>query len=129
MKDKTTVFITLVVGILAWAEFGGIVTTISPSQASVSVLWIFFICLFTGLSSLMSLVWHPLRRSIHRNASLSRLASIRQAALLSLVITLCLFFKSLNILSAWDVLPLAISALLIEFFFQADKSLNRYESA
>jgi hypothetical protein len=40
-----------------------------------------------------------------------------------------LFFKSLGIFSLWDTIPLVISAILIEVFFQADKSSSLHEPA
>jgi len=49
------------------------------------------------------------------------LSSIRQAALISIVILFSLFFNTLGILHLWDMIPLILAAVLIEFFFQAEK--------
>ena len=127
MRDRTFLFILIALGLVSTAEFFVIFTTISPAEANTQVFWMFFLCLFVSLSTLMALIWHPIKSWIHRSKHLSRIASLRQTTLISLVITLSIFFKSLHILTLWDIIPLAISALLIEFFFQADKSVASHE--
>ncbi|MEI6477894.1 MAG: hypothetical protein WCO52_02810 [bacterium] len=129
MRERRILFVLIALGILSSAELFVILTTIAPSGADKQVLWLLFVCLFTSVSIGLSLVWHPVKQTIHRSERVSRLSSLRQTALISLVLTLVLLFRSLSIFSLWDIIPLAISAILIEFFFQADKtSLTPHES-
>ena len=123
MKQSLLLFGIIAVGIIAAAELAVIYTTLSPHQAGRDTLWTFFICLYLTLSSLLTLVWQGIKRYlIYRYSKPSLTASLRQAAIFSLIIVLAMFFRSLDILSLWDIVPLFISALLIEFFFQANKS-------
>lgn len=122
MKDRTFVFFLIVATIVCSAELFVILTTISPETANPEVFWLLFLCFFISFSGILSLIWHPLKLAIHRSTTLSRWTTLRQTSLLSLVITLLVFFKSLSILSIWDSVPLVISVILIEFFFQADKN-------
>lgn len=121
MKDRIFLFLLIAAGIISMAELFVILTTISPLETSTGVLWLFFICLFFSISTILSLLWHPLRSFIHHRQGLPRWISVRQASLVSLVIVLIIFFKSLGILTLWDSVPLVFSIILIEFFFQADK--------
>ena len=129
MKDLRLIFVTVAAAILSAAELAVMLMTVPPSSADSSVLWAFFGSAFVFLASFFSLVWHPLKSLIHRSNSLSRLVSTRQAALVSGIITVIVFLKSLSILSPWDLIPIIASAVLIEFFFEADKRPTYNEPA
>lgn len=129
MNDLRILFVILVVGILSTAELSVIVMTVPPASADAQVLWVLFIALFLSLSCAFSLAWHSLKKIIHRSKTLSRLISLRQAALVAGMITVGAFLKSLGILSPWDLIPLIASAVLIEFFFEADKRPSYHEPA
>jgi hypothetical protein len=123
MRTQTLLFLLIAAGILGFSEFLVIVNTIPPHTADQNVFWAFFVSLFIGLTGILSLGWYVLKRYlVHRGGPISLLGAVRQAGLVSLIIVLSLFFKSLGILSLWEFVPLCISALLIEFFFQAEKS-------
>lgn len=123
MRTRQFVFVILALGIVSVAELSVIVTTISPRAATEETYWVFFLSLFLALTSVGSLAWYILKRYlIYRSSSVRLWPSLRQSALFSLITVLSLFFNSLGILSFWDIIPLIIAAILIEFFFQADKS-------
>jgi hypothetical protein len=117
-------FLLFAVGTLAVAEVAAIVTTTSPYNASESVLSTFYISVFVGSTATLTLLWYWFKKYVvyHYSKTPGLAATLRQAGLFSGIVVLCLFFNSLNILSAWEIIPLLLSAILIEFFFQADKS-------
>jgi hypothetical protein len=124
MNQAPPLFLAIVVGTLGIAELSVLGTSVSPVTATNAELAVFFVSLFAALTGVTGLLWHAVRhalspRPLHRH---SLWTSLRQAALLSLVIVLALLFSSLGILTLWDLMPLAVSALLIEFFFQAEKT-------
>ncbi|MBU6389795.1 hypothetical protein KGQ71_04770 [Patescibacteria group bacterium] len=128
MKERIIIFLLVACGVIATAELGVILTTVSPYTANKDVLWTFFVCLFLSLTTLLTIIWHFGKKKAQGEMErVSIFASIRQIGLLSAVVVLSLFFRSLGILTLWDIIPLAISALLIEFFFQADKSTLAHE--
>lgn len=123
MKKQIFLFLIIALGIIATAELLSIISTVNPMQTTQEVLWAFFISLFISSSSILSLLWHTVKKVfIYRNSTPWLWTSVRQASLLCLIVTLSLFFNSLGIFSFWEFIPLLISAILIEFFFQADKS-------
>ena len=128
MRQPTLVFCIIGIGVLSFAELISLSTTVAPHSASYSELWAFFISLLGACTFLLLAVWHTLKKSlVFRGTQPVLFVSIRQASLFSLVIVLSVFFNTLHILSVWDVLPLTVSAVLIEFFFQADKSIENHE--
>lgn len=121
---RSTLFILICVTVLAGAEAATIVTSITPAQAGAGQLELFFGSLWICLTGLATFAWHALKqRIVYRFRSVSIFVSLRQAALISAVLVLALFFNAFRILTLWDILPLALSVLLIEFFFQADTSV------
>jgi len=116
-------FLLLALGILSAAELTVVLTTVPPETASRQELWTFFISLGIVIGSWGSLIWHTIKsRLIYRVNPPALTATVRQAFLFSAVVTLGLFFNSLGILSVWDILPLGLATVLIEFFFQAEKT-------
>lgn len=122
MKDRTLLFFLIALSIICSAEAFVILTTIPPATADTQVYWLLFLCLFGAVAGILSLIWHPIKSAIHHSKSLSRMVSIRQTSFISLILVLLLFFKSIGILTIWDSLPLLISVVLVEFFFEADKT-------
>ena len=123
MKRQALLFLILALGIICTAEWLVIFTSVSPKGAGQQTYWIFFASAFGSLSCIFSLIWYLVKsRLIYRSSNVSLGIAFRQAVLFSLVIVLTLFFKSLGILALWDLIPIALSAILIEFFFQANKS-------
>lgn len=111
-------------------ELSVIVTSTSPRTASHTIILTFFISLFGFLTTSLAFLWYGLKRLVlARSKRIPLLATLRQAALFSLVITLTFFFSSLSVLTVWDIVPLFLATVLIEFFFQADKVAPMHESS
>jgi hypothetical protein len=122
MQHRITLFIILAVGIISTAQLTSLLLTVSPYTASSQSLWAFFITLYFSFTSIFSLVWYWVKRTFGKlKHTVSFFACIRQVALVGLVLILAFFFSSLEIFQVWDIIPLVIAAVLIEFFFQADK--------
>ena len=122
MRTRLTLFAIVALAILSAAELSSVLLTVSPYSATSSELWLFFTSLFVLVSTTCGLLWYGVRHlKPRRGARPSLTASIRQAALFSLIVTLSIFFNTLGIFQLWDVIPLALAAVLIEFFFQAEK--------
>jgi hypothetical protein len=120
--SRTILFTIICIVIIAVAELGALVTTVTPAQATTAQLWLFFGCTLVILSTFLAPIWYSLKKAVlSQRMKVSPLASLRQTTLFSLVIVLSFFFNSLKLLTVWDVIPLCISMVLIEFFFQADK--------
>jgi hypothetical protein len=118
-------------GIISTAQFVSIIGSVSPIGASDSLLWNVFLSAFISFSCIFGIGLYALRRKFRRmSGTVSLIRSVRQAALGSAVFLLSLFFNTLGILQTWEVIPLIIAAVLIEFFFQAEKRPHatiRYE--
>jgi hypothetical protein len=127
MNNRRILFFLITVGIVACAEFFVVVTTIKPIGAGKDVHWTFYVCLYLALTSLVTLVWHQVKCHIYKHVTPPLITSVRQSALVALLVVLGIFFKSLGIVTVWDIIPLIISVILIEFFFQAEKSSPRHE--
>lgn len=123
MPKRVILFIFVAIGIVSGANLALVVLSTSPYDAGQGVLWSFFLSFFAATSILLGMLWYGLRRFLNRNrrSVFSLVSCMRQAALASMILTLSLLFNSLGILRAWDILPLAFAAVLVEFFFQADK--------
>jgi hypothetical protein len=122
MRTRLTLFIIIALAIISAAQLSSVMLTVSPLEARSTQLWTFFISLFLLLSSVLGLLWHGVRQLRFRRGTKPLLStSLRQSSLLSLITVLALFFNTLGIFQLWDIIPLALAAILIEFFFQAEK--------
>jgi hypothetical protein len=122
MLNRTVLFLVICLVILALAELVTVVTSVSPAIAGRGQLWFFFGSFWIVLTAILGSIWHLFKSRLvyYRARTVPVFVSLRQAGLVALVATLALFFNSLQILSVWDILPLAISMLLVEFFFEAE---------
>lgn len=120
MKHRVFLFIIIAIAIIGTAQLVSVLVSSSPFTAARSVLWAFFVSLYVSLTLWGGLLWYGIRR-VWRRRSAALASSMRQSALVCMIIVLGLFFNTLGILTIWDVGPLAIAAILIEFFFQAEK--------
>ena len=113
----------IALGVVAAAQLFSVTASSVPLEASRAELWTFFISLWITLATGIAGIWHGLRITIFRRRMRSTgfLISYRQALLLAGVITITGFMNSLELLQAWDIIPLIIAAVLLEFFFQAQK--------
>ncbi len=122
MRTRIALFILIALGIVSGAQLSSTLLTTSPYSAGRTELWLFFITLYICLTIVLGLIWYGIRHiSLRRGTRPALWPAIRQAALLSLVIVLSTFFHTLGIFQFWDIIPLALAAVLIEFFFQAEK--------
>jgi len=124
-----SLFLLFAVAILSGAELAVILTTVSPYSAGQTALWTFFVSLFLCLTTTLSLLLFAIRTQLSYYRTPSLFVSVRQVGIGAALVVLCLFFNSLSILSLWEIIPLAISAVLIELFFQADKSASNSNPA
>lgn len=123
MRTRIALFVLLAIGIICGAQLSSMLLTVSPYTADRSELWLFFITFYISTSILLGLIWYGARHLRPRRTARPLLwPSFRQAALVSLVLCLSIFFHTLGIFQLWNVIPLIIAAVLIEFFFQADKT-------
>lgn len=120
MKNRILLFIIIALAIISTAQLSTILLSTSPYTASKATLWTFFISLYLTLTLWGSMVWFLIRRLIHRRAH-SLFTAFRQVALVMMIIILGFFFNTLGIFTLWDIAPLILAAVLIEFFFQAEK--------
>lgn len=121
--SRPVLFVVISVFMVAVAELGALLTTVTPAQASQTQLWLFFCSILATVSILLTPLWYSVKKAVlSQRMTVSSLACLRQSFLFSLVVVVSLFFNSLQILTLWDIIPLCISMILIEFFFQADKS-------
>ena len=130
MNQASIIFLILVIGVLGGAELATISNSVSPYTAGKTELWAFFLSFFALLSSIFTIIWYTVKKYLfYKLTKPSLLVAWRQASLIALVIVLSLFFNSLKILSLWDIIPLVISTVLIEFFFQAEKNTHPHGSS
>lgn len=124
MRTRIALFVLVAVGIICGAQLSSILLTVSPYGANSSELWLFFVTLYLCSTVILGLAWYGLRHIIRtrRTSKPALWPCFRQAGLLSLVASLSIFFHTLGIFQFWDIIPLIIAAILIEFFFQADKT-------
>jgi hypothetical protein len=122
MANRAALFFILTLGILSAAGLSVVVTSYTPTNANEYILILFFSCLAGFLTSISAILWHSLKHMlISRIQKPSLWVSIRQCFIFSTLIVLGLFFHALHILTVWDMIPLTIAAIFIEFFFQAEK--------
>lgn len=123
MRNRGLVFFLICLAIIAIAELSVLLTTVTPAEATPVQLWIFFACLLVICSLALTPIWYFIKKKLmYRQSRLSYLACLRQSTLFTLALILALFFNTLHILTVWDLVPLCISMLLIEFFFEAEKA-------
>ncbi len=122
MPHRVILFLVIAAAIISSAQLISVVLSTSPYTASQSVLWEFYVSAFISSSCILGMIIHGIRVRFNKVHLLSNLlTSLRQAALITTVILLSLFFNTLSILKLWDMIPLVLAAVLIEFFFQAEK--------
>jgi hypothetical protein len=116
-------FAVIAVGIIAGAQLVTIVAAVSPATASETELWVFFLSLFVTLTTSCTMIWYGIQKVLaKRRVHIPRFTRcLRQATLVASLITFTLFLNSINVFQIWDIFPLIVAGVLIEFFFQAEK--------
>lgn len=80
------------------------------------LFYVMFFLFFSGLSILLfTFVWRKMTEDMLTVVEVNM--SFRQGILLSLLVTILVFFQQLNILIWWDALLVAAGILLIELYF------------
>lgn len=121
MARRLLFFFILALGIVSCTQLAVIVTTFSPYTATPQQLAYFYLSLLGTLASLLTILWYGLRSQLAvRSIRPALHVCFRQALLVSAVLVTLSLLQSMEILSLWEGIGIAVSALLIEFFFQAD---------
>lgn len=115
---------TLLLSFFLWIL---LIFTISPFQAPTWIILLFYVTFFIMLSALFSLINYYYKVwATNREVIFSHLGpSLRQAALLSLIATSCLFFEQIKVLNWWIAGMLLVAASLIELYFRSSRPKNK----
>ena len=91
----------------------------SPFLSGALALTFFYSSLFLAVMGTFALIFYCLRLIIQKPENINRPlnASLRQGALLSVMICVGLAFQRLRVLTWWDALLLLMIVLMIEFYF------------
>jgi asparagine N-glycosylation enzyme membrane subunit Stt3 len=96
----------------------------NPYKSNLSVFINFYTSFFIGLTGILSLIIYYTKLKIKKDKSIYAYfwPSVRQSALVSFSVTLLLMLKGLKLLDWWVGLPLVVSIILLELFFQTTSS-------
>jgi hypothetical protein len=119
MNFRQYIILMSISSVLAWLTWAFIIFGISPDEAGLGILFLFYASLLLSLSCSLSVAGLIIRVwALRQKELVSRQAtkSFRQAVLLSTLLTGILYFQSKHILNWW-VIALFIAALsMLEFF-------------
>jgi hypothetical protein len=122
---STTLLRSLAVACIALAlSVGGrIVATVRPEDATTAQLLMVAVSGVILIIAVVSPCIHLVKRRRTAAAAMSRtyLPKLRQATLIALAVVSMLSMRWYGIFSIWDAVPLILAALLLEFYFQAEK--------
>jgi len=99
----------------------------NPYQSGSGVFMNFFVSFFVSLSGIIAFAIYYTKIKMSKDKSINAffLPSIRQAALISLALTILLVLKVLRILDWWVAGPLVIAIILLELFFQTNSPIKK----
>jgi hypothetical protein len=105
--------------LFGWASFIVVLNKLSPITSTAIALIFFYSSLFFALTTSFALVGYYIRMWLNRNeVYFSHInISLRQGALLAVVVCLSLGFQSMRVLTWWDAMLLLILALFVELYF------------
>lgn len=120
---KSKLFFTAAVSLFALATLFLTLFNYNPFRVGLSVFIVFYLSLLVSLTGISTFVILFVKsRCIPDRLSGKYFSpAIRQALLLSLIITALLLLKGLNILDLWVGIPLAVAIILLELFFRGNK--------
>lgn len=105
--------------LVVFAAWVVVLTSVDPESSGVIgqiLFYVTFFLFFAGLSILLfTFVWRRMTDDMLTVVEVNM--SFRQGILLSLLITILIFFQQLGILIWWDALLVAAGILLIELYF------------
>jgi len=100
-----------------------IVLRLNPQQG-VLVIALFYFSLIAVISCFFSLINFYIRRKLRNNeiyfANIK--VSFRQSFILAIFVGITLFLASIRLLTWWDMILLALSLILLELYFESNKS-------
>lgn len=111
---------TLVLSFFLWIL---LLMSVNPFQAPTWIVFLFYLTFFIVFTSVFSLisfytkVWAGNREVIFLHLG----PSLRQASFMSLILTSCLFFEQIKVLSWWVAGMIIIAFGLIELSFRSKK--------
>ena len=124
MSLRTYIILMLIATIACFFGFVAIISFFDPSKGGILAILLFYLSLFLFLVGLFSLLGLFTRILFIRDQIVFKKVTIsfRQAIWFSLLISICLYLKSLNLLNWRNALLLIFALLILELFFMSYKS-------
>lgn len=121
MIHNTYLIGILIATVFSWASWSVVVYKLSPFSQPLLSLSLFYSSLFIALTGTFALIFYFLRLWANKKAVINAHlnTSLRQGALLGLMIIVGLGFQRLRVLTWWDGILLLAIVLLIEFYFNS----------
>ena len=119
-----SLFSILVLSLFLWIV---LVLDVNPYQAPFWIILLFYFTFFAIFSCIFALFGFYFKRWIANNQVVfaSLLPTLRQSALLSLVITSCLFFWQIKVLNWWITAMLITAVFILEIFSRTKQTKLR----
>ncbi len=119
MIHSTYIISILIATVLSWSSCLVVIYKLSPFSQQTLSLFLFYTSLFMALVGTFTLLIYTIRLWLNKkeiyNTHLN--TSLRQGALLSLMIIIDLVFQRLRVLTWWDGILLLAIIILLEFYF------------
>jgi hypothetical protein len=118
MTLKAYLTIMAVATIAAWSLLGYLIYTVNPFATNLAGLLLFYSALFVALTGLSSILGFIIRFAALKQALLFRIVAtaFRQSFLFAFLICAALFLLSKNLFSWTNLVLLAVSLAVLEFF-------------
>lgn len=95
----------------------------NPFTSNIGIFINFYISLTLAITGILGLLIFYIRISRHKNLSNTYFwPSVRLAFFISLGVNTLLFLKGMKLLDIWVGIPLMIAIILLELFFQTNKT-------
>lgn len=120
MKTKNLLFIIFCITLFSLGFLAYIVFNIDPFKSDFLTISMLYISVLSSITGLLTLIGFYIRVSKSNNEVFYHnfLPSLRQALLIGIIITGLLALRTINVLSIWDGMMLALAIILIELYFQ-----------
>lgn len=129
MSIRRSILTIIIVELLLALVCGGVVaylvTTTNPYQLGPVGVTIWFVAVFVGIASLMSMLnfcWRVRKKSERERVVSNLKDSIRVGLLVSITLTVLLGLSSLKSLTVRDMILFVITVVLIELYFRTRKA-------
>jgi hypothetical protein len=119
MSFRVFLFLIVIGTIIAWTTWVMIIFNFDPTQGGILSFLLFYLSTFLAFSGLLFLIIYKIRSRFGKDQLLFyRLqASVRQAILFTILLSVWAVLQSQKLLRWWNLLILIIILALIEFFF------------